>query len=52
MKAKGIPGRGATEHWGCLGLEALPMEEQLLTVMIVEQLMEKVGYWDSFLGES
>ena len=46
MNVKGIPGR--TNKEGCLGLETLPMEHQLLTVEITEEIMKKIGYWDDF----
>eukprot|EP00977_Amphora_coffeiformis_P012569 scaffold3134_cov182-Amphora_coffeaeformis.AAC.6 len=46
MNTKGIPGRATKD--GCLGLETLPMEHQVLTVEITEEIMKKVGYWDDF----
>ncbi len=53
MKEKGIPGRrrtaekrhGGSGGGGCLELEELTMKEQLATAAIVDDIMQKTGYW-------
>lgn len=44
MKDKGIPGQVQD---GCLELKELPMEEQLTTVSITDDILRKIGYWKS-----
>jgi predicted dehydrogenase len=49
MSEHGIPGestRGGGSRPGCIALEQLTMDEQLLTVAITETILQDAGYWD------
>jgi predicted dehydrogenase len=46
MLEKGIPGADDEQRNGCLEVEQLSLDDQLLTVRITDMVMRDAGYWD------